>query len=96
MSTAPREPKNGQTRATTIRPRMTQRWVEGRVRKFAVPLDMLGSLGAEAQAPCTLSRISCQKNMATAHAAMVSRVAVLAPVTTRPTPTTLSFRPRMG
>ncbi|MNU06763.1 hypothetical protein D3C72_2520730 [compost metagenome] len=70
--------------------------MEGRVRKFAVPFDMPGSLGAEAQAPWTFSRISCQKNMATAHAAMASRVGVSAPVTTRPTPTTLSFRPRMG
>ncbi|MCY1292412.1 hypothetical protein D9M68_710830 [compost metagenome] len=75
---------------------MNQRWVEGRVRKLLVLFDMLGSLGALAQAPCTLSRNICQANMATAQAAMASRVGVSAPVTTRPTPTTLSFRPRMG
>lgn len=37
---APREAKNGQTKATTTRARTAQRWVDGRLRKFFRPLPL--------------------------------------------------------
>ncbi|MNZ96368.1 hypothetical protein D3C78_1155580 [compost metagenome] len=96
MSTAPREPKNGQARPTTTRASTAQRWVEGRVRKLPAPLGTLGRRGMAEQAPAMRSRVSCQTNMASAQAAMAHRVRGLAPCTSTRMPTVVSLRPSTG
>ncbi|MNC39457.1 hypothetical protein D3C75_881160 [compost metagenome] len=95
MSTAPREPKNGQARPTTTSASSAQRWVEGRVRKLPAPLGMDGR-GMPEQAPAMRSRVSCQTNMASAQAAMAHRVSGLAPCTSTRMPTVVSLRPSTG
>ncbi|MCY1542158.1 hypothetical protein D9M68_778900 [compost metagenome] len=96
MSTAPREPKNGQARATTIRPMITQRWVDGRVSLWLTPAGRCGRPGEACQAAVRRARNSCQKNIATAQAAMVHSTAGLAPWTSSLMPTVVSFRPSTG
>ncbi|MCY1500253.1 hypothetical protein D9M68_342920 [compost metagenome] len=96
MSTEPREPKNGHTNASRISTKMILRCTEEWVRRSASLVWGIDRACLTLPPKAKRSRTSCQTNMATAHAAMIHRVIGLAPLTCRPMPTTLSFRPRTG
>ncbi|MNH23661.1 hypothetical protein D3C72_1967770 [compost metagenome] len=74
MSTAPREPKNGQTSANTISPMITQRCVLGRVRKLLMAGEI--NLRSERRLVTALHCLSnkTRKNISTEHTAMTVRV----------------------
>ncbi len=96
ISTAPREPKNGQTNATRITPSMIQRWVPGRVRKSVVLLETRGTFGVERQTLLSCSWNNTRRNMAMAQPKIAASMALLAPTTARLTPEISSFKPRIG
>ncbi|RMS11171.1 hypothetical protein ALP75_204669 [Pseudomonas syringae pv. actinidiae] len=95
MSTAPREPKNGQMKASTIRAARPQRWVFGWVRKSLVFCGISG-LSEPRRMVLICSVNSTRRNSSTEHTAMMVRVSGLAFCTCRVTPENASFRPNTG
>ena len=96
MSTAPREPKNGHTRAAITSAPRNQRWVEGRVRKLLVLSDISCFCGRERHMALICSLNSTRRNIRNAAAKITSTVVVLAPTTARLIPTMSSLSPRIG
>ncbi|MNQ96286.1 hypothetical protein D3C85_1118830 [compost metagenome] len=75
---------------------MIQRWVVGRVRKLLALAGMTGMLGEAFHAALIFWSNSTRRNISTEQTAIVIKVVLLVPWTSRLMPTMVSFRPSTG